>query len=294
MFSDEQLERRRETLGSSEIAAIVGEDEHHSALDVWLSKRGEVNPATEQTELGQVLEEPIAQLAAKRLGFVSMERGETVTHGLIPWMTATPDRIVTPAGIAEARRVLEVKLVGHRMMGKWGDESEGTAGVRYPVQLQAQWQLACVDMEHAHVAALIGGRDLRCYPVPRDRELAADLMTIAATWWRRHIIEGIAPDPDGTDRYSRYLRQKFSERRMALRKATHEEDYLMFQWREAQHDLAKAKKKAAIARQEVEAVIGADLGLEGAYGRAKWVDVAEHEVRAQVREANRYLKGVWR
>lgn len=295
MLSAEQLEQRKATLGSSEIAAIVGADPWKTPLDVWMSKTGRgVDVSSEQTDIGDALEEPIARLAARRLGAVAFDKAGTFTHGLYPWVTATPDFLVSLGSHShEARQVLEVKNVGYMMARKWGDEDEGTDGVPYRVQLQTQWQTEVCDIEHAHVAALIGGRDLRVYPVRRDRELAADLLSLAADWWRKHVLADVAPDPDGTERYAAYLQSRHPRALGTVRDATADEERLLYALRSTQARRKQAEEDEARVKQELMAAIGDDRGIAGAAGRVVWSEVGAAEVAATTRKAHRKLMPRW-
>lgn len=293
MLTAEQLEQRKQTLGSSEIAAIVGADSWKTPLDVWMAKTGRgVEVHTEQTDIGDALEEPIARLAARRLGAVAFDKAGTFTHRLWPWVAATPDFFLR-LGSDEATRILEVKSVGHRMASAWGEEADGEDGVPMRVQLQAQWQAEVCDVEQAHVAALIGGRDLRVYPVRRDRELAADLLSLAADWWRRHVLADVAPDPDGSEHYTEYLRQKHPRAMGEVRVATSEEERLLFALRSTQARRKQAEEDEARIKQEVMRTIGDDRGLTGAAGRVVWTEIAAAPVAATTRKAHRKLMPRW-
>lgn len=269
----EQLEQRRETLGSSEIAAIVGEDSDQTPLDVWLSKHGEPGRSTLQTELGEILEEPLARYAARLLGAVAFDKAGTFTHGIYPWVTATPDFLISLAEIAEARRVLELKNVGWRMAHRWGAPELGQEAVPYKVQLQCQWQLEVTDIPQAHVGALIGGRDFLLAPVPRDKALAADLLTVANDWWRRHIINGRTPDADGTERYRDFIRRRFAVSNGRTVEADESTEDLMQRWRYAAGRRKHFEEEEERAKQAVALRVGDAARVLGDCGTLTRVDV---------------------
>lgn len=293
MLTAEQLSNRRQTLGSSEIAAILGVDGWKTPLDVWLAKTGRApETRTEQTDIGDALEEPIARLAARRLGAVAFDKAGTFTHGLYPWVAATPDFFVS-LGNSEARRIVEVKNVGWRMASRWGAEEEEAEGVPMRVRLQAQWQLEVCEIERAHVAALLGGRDLRIYPVRRDRELAADLLSVAADWWRKHVLADVPPDPDGTEHYTEYLQRKHPRALGEVRVATGEEERLLWALCSTQARRKQAQKDEERAKQELCAAIGDDRGLIGAAGRVTWSEVAPTVIPETTRAGYRCLRPRW-
>ena len=59
MLTPEQLERRRSSIGASDVAAILGLDPYRTGLDIWLQKRGlaEVQDQTEASLMGHLLDE---------------------------------------------------------------------------------------------------------------------------------------------------------------------------------------------------------------------------------------------
>ena len=93
-------------------------------------------------------------------------------------MFATPDRFATSKRMGTVG-VVELKNVGLRLSGDWGD---------YPpdyVQIQCAHQLAVTGHNDANVAALIGGNEFRDYTLARDDALIANLIEAEAAFWQR-------------------------------------------------------------------------------------------------------------
>lgn len=181
MLTNEQLQLRRQGIGSSDIAAIFEADPFKAPLDVYLDKIGLAEPfSSTATWCGDHAEPMIAAMYAERQGIELFAGPGTMAHRAHPWALATPDR--TRAGA-----LVEIKNVGARMLYLWAE------GVPEHVLLQVQWQLEVCDVDRADVAALLGGTDFQVYPVERDRALGAELLEVAGRFWREHVLARVPP-----------------------------------------------------------------------------------------------------
>lgn len=202
-------------LGASAVAAIAGQSPYATPTDVWLEKvgLGRARDETPAMAAGTALERPILRLASDRLGIAFRHNRTAVRHPRWPdvplW--ATPD------GYAAGRTLLaEVKLVGHR----WSDWSDGAPDY---VVTQARAQLACLPRADAcYVIALLGS-ELKTVRVERDPLVEARLVELVAGWWQRHVVDELAPDPDGPEDAWNVLRATTSVEARAERLATTDE-----------------------------------------------------------------------
>lgn len=290
MLTIEQLELRKTGLGASEIAGALGEHPDMTPLDVWCRKTGRSLPFSEEQEarmaMGHVVEQEIARRTARKRRFLSLEQGTTRVHPLCPVVLATPDFLATPETLAPLVAV-ECKNVGWGTMRRWSE------GLPAYVDIQVQIQLEVYDLEDGVVGAWLGGRDPVDFDVRRDRAYAASLMEVAADWWRRHVLADVAPDPDGSEHYTEYLRQKHPRAMGDVRAATSDEERLLFALRSAQARRKQAEEDEARIKQEVMRVIGDDRGIAGAAGRVVWTEIAPVAVAATTRKAHRKLMPRW-
>jgi putative phage-type endonuclease len=192
MLTAEQLELRRTGIGSSDIAALAELDPHRGPIDVWLDKMG-LAETSESPAMwaGDRLEEAVAAMYCEQHHAVLYKPTQTSRHPTSAIALATPDRLA----LQGPAPMVEIKVVGRWMADRWGDPPHEA-----PVDkiLQVQWQLEVLQLDREDIAALIGGTDLRVYRVERDRELGADMLALAETFWREHIIARVAPPHDGT------------------------------------------------------------------------------------------------
>jgi len=191
------LAARREGIGASEIAALIGDGTIHpylTALDVWNSKMGVAAPQQvgEAAEWGNLLEHIVARVAQRRhgdeIGKVHPSPG-LVQHEQYPWMLATPDRVLTHGETPTA--LLEVKTVSRYVYQNswlWGNPPDH-------IMIQVQQQMAVTGMPRTWVSVLVGGQWMpKPVLVERDDDTIELLTKQGDAWWRRHIGDGERPE----------------------------------------------------------------------------------------------------
>lgn len=189
-------EQRRQGIGASEAAAIIGASPWASALSVWARKLGLDDEAAdnEPIEWGQALEPVIADKYARVTGRALADFGRltVLVSGTWPWMRCTLDRVILDGSRYDG--VLEIKTTGAQMARKWEDE-----GVPRHYYLQVQHQLAVTGYRWGSIAVLIGGQKFRYADVPRDDAVIAELVEAERAFWHGHVLTQEPPQPDGTE-----------------------------------------------------------------------------------------------
>jgi putative phage-type endonuclease len=183
---------RNETIGSSEIAAVLGLDPHRTPYDVWLTKTGQQPEfsGNEATKRGNILEPAVADWfeqtypeykAAVVVPFAIYRHG---------FCSATPDRVykefngkVTICEIKTTR----IHVDEDNLPQKWF--------------LQATYQAAVMLKEinlktdFVYVAWLDAGLNFGAQVFLPDYEFGEKLLNEAEKWYSRHIIYGEPPEP---------------------------------------------------------------------------------------------------
>ena len=193
---DQWLNRRREGIGSSDVAAILGVADKATALHVYRDKRGElVDDDNEYALWGRVLEGPVAEEWQRRNRSV-VHRVGLVANTEVPWALATLDRRVIECPLNRAGRVnacaLEVKTRNAFVAHRW------RADVPDDVLAQVTWQMEVTGYDHIHVAVLIGGNDYRQTTVRRDPAIARYMLGEVYTFRERYLLPGVPPPHDPT------------------------------------------------------------------------------------------------
>jgi putative phage-type endonuclease len=198
---DVWLTARREGIGSSDVAAIVGASERRTPLHVFHDKTGRlVDEQNEAMLWGTLLEDPVAREWQRRNRSV-IHRVGLVANVELPWMLATLDRRVLECPMNRDVReacALEVKCRNAFTSSKWRRD------VPDDVLAQTVWQMAVTGYRHIHVAVLIGGSDYRQTVVRWDDDLAGYILGEACRFRDQHLLPGLPPAAD-LDRVDAYL-----------------------------------------------------------------------------------------
>lgn len=190
------LRERRNGIGSSDVAAIVGVSDYGTAVHVWRDKLGYLNDeeAGEAAHWGNVLEDAIAQEWCRRNASVIRRVGLVARIDQL-WMRATLDRMVLECPLNRDKRetcALEIKCRSAFKADKW------KKNIPDDVLAQVAWQMAVTGYRHIHTAVLIGGNDYRQAVVHRDDALEAYLADEGSRMWHVNVAERIEPDWDLT------------------------------------------------------------------------------------------------
>ncbi|MCF8610004.1 YqaJ viral recombinase family protein [Gordonia sp. HY285] len=181
------LLQRREGIGASDAAAVLGLDKYSTAYSVWLDKTGQVPlsaAVNEAMELGHILEPIIRDTAARRLGFEVRTIGglQSRTHD---WFRASLDAVLLVPD--DGPIPLEVKNTSQFLAEQWADDQ-----VPDRAELQVQHQLGVSGAPYGYVAGMIGGSRIVTRRVDRDQELIDYLIAEEAALWA-HVVDGTLP-----------------------------------------------------------------------------------------------------
>lgn len=188
------LAARREGIGASEIAAVLGISPWESPFSLyWRKREGWETEASDEMATGTRLEPAIAEWWHDTSG--NGDAASLAPAGLYrsadrPWQMATPDRLI----VNRSGRILS--LLECKWTGSW--DGWGQYDIDVPVHYRAQClqQADVMGVGEVHVAVL-GPSGFRRYVVYRD-EGDADVRLIrarGAAWWAG-FTAGIEPDID--------------------------------------------------------------------------------------------------
>ncbi len=265
MSDDEDIfeKERAAGLGSTDSAAILGKSPWASAFTVYQEKTGQM-PARESTlpmYLGLKLERTIAELFTARTGKKVRMSNIQHSHPVWPFIKSHVDfRVVgEPA-------VLELKTA--RSLDGWGEDGSSDIPVHYWIQVQHQ--LLVLGMPYAYLAALFGHFDFRTYTIARDFDFTEKLAAVLVEFWEQHVKAGIAPELDGSDAASSFIRQRYPADTEPALPATPEQSQLVEQLLAARGErMASEARENALANQ-VKELIGEHGGLVGAGWQISW------------------------
>lgn len=190
-LTDEQLERRRQHIGASDMAMILGVHPQKNAFDLWLDKTDKLEPestASESAEIGMEFEAAVLTLAERRLG--PLVRGEYFEHEGTALAANLDARL---KGGDHAPVEAKTSGLAGPVYGKWGDY--GSADVPEHILVQVHVQALCMPElpARAHVAAVLGGIGLRLYQIRFNERLAQIIIAEAQRFWDEHVLKDEPP-----------------------------------------------------------------------------------------------------
>lgn len=265
----QQQDRRRGTLGASEVAAVLGMDRYRTAGDVYLEKRGLVDPFTGNTftEWGERLETIIAEKAADVLADSLIQPAASelpIVHPSEDWASSSPDFFLGRRSDA----VLEIKNVGLRRAHEWGESETDKAPAR--VICQVHWQMWTTGKREAYVGALIGGNDFRLIRLPYDEELVAMMVGRAKAFWFDCVVAGESPEPDGNPAWDSYFAERFPAESRDLLTSSPELDEIAEKLLDVRRRIDVLEAEKTLHENRLKAAIGDHAGLVGPWGRVSW------------------------
>ena len=185
------LEHRRTMVTASDMAAILGCNPWHGALEVYMDKIGMAAPVDENEamEWGHELEEPVARAFGRRTNrHISME-GKLLRSVAHPRIGSTLD---ARQQIDDAPWFpLEIKTTGIRGIDEWED------GCPAWYMAQVQTQMLVTADAHASIACLIAGQRMVWQDIDADPEMQAAIVEAVGAFWQR-VEDGNPPDPGPT------------------------------------------------------------------------------------------------
>lgn len=175
--SPEWLAARRSLITATDLACILGLNRWKPEADLAAEKlNGASYDSSLPMRVGTALEDLIAAEYTRETGRAVQRMRDLVLHPRIEWAGASPDRRV----VGE-RRLVELKYTGSR--------SRLADGLPQDFETQVVWSLGVLGWDAADVAVLVGGEELRVFPVEADPATFEGLVDIAADF-RRRLAEG--------------------------------------------------------------------------------------------------------
>lgn len=264
-LSPEQLEARMHGLGSSDVGSVIGENPFKSPHDVWLEKRGlvEPEPPGNPAWFGARVEAIVAERYTLETGRQLVHGPGTVAHPEHAWAMATTDR-ETP----DAERIVECKEVGHHMERFWSLDADGAP---HYVIAQAQWQMLVRRIPRCDVAVRFAGTsEFRIYEFTRDEALCASIFAVCRRFWFDNVLGGEAPRADGTEGARRMLSVLYPRNVGEMRSAPGEALPLVERYLAATATGKAAEAEAKLCGNKLREIIGDAEGLLGDGFKVTW------------------------
>lgn len=261
--SRQWLEARREGVGGSDVAAIMGLSPWRTPYMCWADKVLGVHEdisAKPSVQWGNILEPVVGEHFARLHPDFKVRRVNGIAASVErPWAQASLDYEVRVPG--RDFGVLEIKTAGLRSADEWAE------GVPLFYATQVAHYLSVLNRRYAYVAVLIGGSDYREYLIERDEDDIAAVNAAVDEFWHRNVLGKVEPEPTGMDNSALFRTHRTAGEMRELP----DTPALVGRWRVAKSQLDDAKKRVDELSAQLRQQIGDAGGWETPDGRLKWV-----------------------
>lgn len=180
-----QKQRRKDYVGGSDIAAIMGLSQYRTAYDVWADKTGKLPEyeAGDAAKTGNALERGVLELAEPSLGKLLMNQFRV--------LEGTKLGTNCDALVVESGRPVEAKIRSRD--DDWGEPN--TDEVPDDIIVQCTAQMLCTGTDLCHIAALLTSRGLRVqlFFVPYNKVIAEEIVACAGDFWDKYVKTDTPP-----------------------------------------------------------------------------------------------------
>ncbi len=204
-LSPQQVTARTRRIGSTDISSIVAFyvpslahlAKYANATDTYLRLvHGLSQPRNKPMDRGNRVEPMLRTLYRETVGPVAEPPG-TLHHPTLDWAVASPDGL-TPSV------VVELKTASIWIREQWGLPGSDKTPDKY--SLQVQWLMEVAQREAAHVLVAFGKdaedadgnhefyvSETAAYLVPRNAELAAQMVAFGQRFMNEHVLPCVPP-----------------------------------------------------------------------------------------------------
>ena len=197
---EEWLNLRKQYIGGSDAAAVVGMNPFASPYSLWAEKTGKVPgfAGNLACEVGTYLEAFVAQKFAEETGKKVRNCNMSFLNSDYPWAIANIDREIVGEDAG-----LEIKTTNVLSLKKF-------KGGEYPANYYCQMvhYLAVTGKKRWYLAVLIGNKEFKWFTLERDQAEIDSLMDAEAKFWEK-VTSDTPPMVDGTDATSEAVKSIF-------------------------------------------------------------------------------------
>jgi putative phage-type endonuclease len=207
------LEWRRGGIGASEVAALVPalRPSWASPWTVWGSKVGLIpdddDPAPHM-QFGLDLEPVIARWFNRETGLHVVGAQTWLSHPSLDWARATIDGYVVEHELADVTHAIGLFESKYTAEAPWAEVPDHYAA-------QVQWGMFVGGFTHAWIGSMhlpFGRPRFKVYEIERDEKDIALLAEAAESFWRDHVLTGVAPEVDDSEATAQALRAIYPPR----------------------------------------------------------------------------------
>lgn len=203
---EDWLEKRKATIGGSEIGIVLGLNDYSSKLQLYKIKKDECkkSPDNMYTRKGKELEQLIFTNYVvpyfTEMGYSVCKPNKIFVRSQTPWLSANLDGLAYPEGSSfadsAANIVVEIKWVSQWGTQKW-DTSEEYGNIPASYYAQVQQYMYHTGAKTAIVFAMFDDTwTCETYLIKRNEGFIRKLITESEAFYRNHLLMDIPPKAD--------------------------------------------------------------------------------------------------
>ncbi|HOL16479.1 MAG TPA: YqaJ viral recombinase family protein [Bacillota bacterium] len=259
---EEWLKFRKNGIGGSDAAAILGLDRYRSAFDVYAEKLGlkDEESDNEAMRQGRDLEDYVAKRFEEATGKRVRRRNGILQHPEYSWLIGNIDRWVVGENAG-----LECKTTSVLNKAKF---SQGEFPPNYYVQ--CVHYMALTGAEKWYLAVLVLNKAFHVFEIPRDENEIKALIEAEKNFWENHVLKQIPPTPDGSESAAETIKTMFPEAKEREVVALFGYEEKIQRMIELQGQIAELERDYEAIKQELQLALGdAEIGRAQGY-QVEW------------------------
>lgn len=243
----EWLKARKQGIGGSDIATVLGMSPYASAVNVYLDKTSEAIEAIESPHMkaGTILESAIADWFEEESGIGTTEGGVLYQIADGRPFLSTPDRLLCRLPLTESSDIgiLECK---NTTINFNAEDSE-----KFPMHwyAQLQWNLGVTGLRWGALAWLTNGWKFQWLEFEANDEFIQEAQAVALAFWNDHVIPRKIPTGgfigDTGALFPRHVEGKTVEAAPALLER-------IFRGKEIAEELKRLKEEEEAIKEEIK------------------------------------------
>ena len=197
LSEEDWLLYRKQGIGGSDAAAVIGASPFSTARDVYYDKLDIVSALDSNDnwvakEVGHRLEALVAKIFHVKTGYRVYPVKKLFRHPLYPYMLANLDYLVELPGGETA--ILECKTTNYHASDFWWDGIMESVPANY--EIQGRHYMAVMNLERVYFCCLYGNNENEVFVrrIDRDRAFESELITLEGWFWNEHVIAKSPPD----------------------------------------------------------------------------------------------------
>lgn len=193
---DDWLNYRRQGIGGSDVAAIMGVSPFRTARDIYYDKRNIAAVEPDESnwvalEVGHLLEDLVARIFQKKTGFRVYQIKKMFYHPHHKFMLADVDYFVElPDG---STAILEIKTTNYNAKDNWWLGEHEIVPEYY--ELQGRHYMAVMDVDRVFFCCLYGNTEdeVIIRQISRDEAIEAEMIYLEQEFWLENVKKEVPP-----------------------------------------------------------------------------------------------------